>query len=231
MMNNHTEQSMGGEVPYRLFSSAQGHKKTSVDMNQIVGSKDILFICLDTLRYDAAVQEQEAGTTSVLNRYGPWEKRQAPGNFTYPSHHAMFAGFLPCDFEAKSLADREMLFFPKQIGMGKKAPDGSFGFSGSTVMEGLEKEGYETWCVGGVSFFDKRTDLGKVFPGFSKELLESFLCLSGERQHQKSGGFYSEKTVLCQRGAAAVSLSQCGCHSLSELFLSGEGFPGQLGEP
>ena len=33
-------------------------------------------------------------------------------------------------------------------------------------MEGLGKDGYDTWCVGGVSFFDKRSDIGKVFPGF-----------------------------------------------------------------
>lgn len=155
-----------GEVPFRIFASARKRKKPSVDMGQVVNCRDILFICLDTLRYDAAVCEEERGTTPVLNQYGPWEKRQAPGNFTYPSHHAMFAGFLPCAYEARNLADREMLFFPKQIGMGGKAPEGSYGFDGSTIMEGLEKEGYDTWCVGGVAFFDKRSELGKVFPGY-----------------------------------------------------------------
>ncbi len=158
-----------GEVPFRMLSSSKGRKKPTVDMNQVVGTRDILFICLDTLRYDGAVHEQEAGGTPVLNQYGPWEKRQAPGNFTYPSHHAMFAGFLPCAYEAKNLTDRELLFFPKQIGMGGRGPEGSFGFSGSTIMEGLEKEGYDTWCVGGVAFFDKRSDLGKVFPGYFKK--------------------------------------------------------------
>ena len=157
------------EVPFRIFSSGRQRRKPSVDMNQVVGRDDILFVCLDTLRYDAAVQEEADGTTPVLNQYGPWEKRQAPGNFTWPSHHAMFSGFLPCDYDAKNLSDREMLFFPRQIGMGNKAPEGAFPFSGATVMEGLEKEGYDTWCVGGVSFFDKRSDLGKVFPGYFRK--------------------------------------------------------------
>ena len=130
---------------------------------------DILLVCLDTLRYDVAAKEEAQGTTPVLNRYGFWKKCQAPGNFTWPSHHAMFAGFLPADYGAKNLADREMLFFPKQIGMGKKAPRGAYGFSGGTIMEGLEKEGYDTWCIGGVSFFDKRSDLGKVFPGYFRK--------------------------------------------------------------
>lgn len=172
-----TEHQTDQEVPFRLFGSKE-RRKPSVDMNQVVGSKDILFICLDTLRYDVAVQEEAAGTTPVLNRYGAWEKRQAPGNFTYPSHHAMFAGFLPCQYDAKNVIDRELLFFPKQIGMGKKVPEGAYGFSGSTIMEGLEKDGYDTWCVGGVAFFDKRSDLGKVFPGYFKKSYwnPSFAC-------------------------------------------------------
>lgn len=158
-----------GEVPFELFTRNLGKKQASADMNRIVGNKDILMICLDTLRYDAAVMEEKENHTPVLNQYGPWEKRQAPGNFTYPSHHAIFAGFLPCDYEAKSIADRELLFFPKQGGMGRNVPAGAYGFSGSTIMEGLEKDGYDTWCVGGVGFFDKRSDIGKVFPGYFKK--------------------------------------------------------------
>ena len=170
------------EVPAGLFSANQKGREPRVDMKQVVGSQDILMICLDTLRYDCARAEEEAGGTPVLNQYGPWEKRQAPGNFTYPSHHAIFAGFLPAPYEAKSLADREMLFFPRSIGMGRKEPKGSFAFAGATIMEGLEREGYDTWCVGGVSFFDKRSDLGKVFPGYFKKSYwnPSFGCLVKE---------------------------------------------------
>lgn len=167
-----------GEVPSRLFMPSKEKKEPSVDMEQVVGRQDILLICLDTLRYDAAAEEEAAGNTPVLSQYGPWEKCQAPGNFTYPSHHAMFAGFFPCRYGAKSLADREMLFFPAQIGMGKRVPKGAFAFSGSTIMEGLEKVGYATWCVGGVAFFDKRSDLGKVFPGYFQKSYwnPSFAC-------------------------------------------------------
>lgn len=156
----------GEDVPLALFASSRPKKSPSIDMTKVVGKKDILFICLDTLRYDVAVQEEAAGTTPVLNQYGPWEKCQAPGNFTYPSHHAMFAGFLPCRYDAKTVADRELLFFPRQIGLGNKVPEGAYGFTGSTIMEGLEADGYATWCVGGVAFFDKRSPIGKVFPGY-----------------------------------------------------------------
>ena len=94
------------EVPLGLFGVSKERKTPSVDMAQVVGKQDILFVCLDTLRYDAAVEEEEKGGTPVLNHYGSWEKCQAPGNFTYPSHHAMFAGFLPCRYDAKNVADR-----------------------------------------------------------------------------------------------------------------------------
>ena len=153
-------------------------RKTSVDMNRIIGSMDLIWICLDTLRYDIAVQEEAAGTTPVLNRYGKWQKCQAPGNFTYPSHHAMFAGFLPCGYEVKNQADRELLFYPTAIGLRRKVPDGAYAFAGSTVMEGLARDGYDTWCVGGVSFFDKRSDIGKVFPGYFQKSYwnPSFAC-------------------------------------------------------
>lgn len=138
----------------------------AVDMNKVVGRRDILFVCLDSLRYDVAVQEQERGGTPVLNQYGDWRKCQAPGNFTYPSHQAMFAGFLPIEVGIHNMKEREKLFFAEDIGMGRVAPEGAYSFSGSTWVEGLAKEGYETICIGGVSFFDKRTDIGRVMPEY-----------------------------------------------------------------
>ena len=137
-----------------------------IDMNDIVGQYNILFVCIDSLRYDVAKREEEQGGTPVLNQYGEWRECQAPGNFTYPSHQAMFAGFLPVDAGVRDMKKREKLFFSEDIGMGRKAPDGAFCFQGSTFVEGLEREGYDTYCIGGLSFFDKRTDIGKVMPAY-----------------------------------------------------------------
>lgn len=86
-----------------------------LDMNKIVGNYHILFICIDSLRFDIAYEEEKNGGTPVLNRYGNWRKCQAPGNFTYPSHQAMFAGFLPIDEEIKNMTKREKLFFSADI--------------------------------------------------------------------------------------------------------------------
>lgn len=137
-----------------------------LDMGKIVGKRNILFVCIDSLRYDVAIEEQQSGKTPVLNRYGAWRKCKAPGNFTYPSHQAMFAGFFPIEEGVLNMKKREVLFFSPDIGMGRKAPEGAFAFQGSTWVEGLGREGYETYCIGGVSFFDKRTDVGKVMPSY-----------------------------------------------------------------
>ena len=135
-------------------------------MNKIVGKSNILFLCLDSLRYDVAVIQQKAGKTPVLAEFGEWRKCHAPGNFTYPSHQAMFAGFFPVDADIKNMKQRETLFFSEDIGMGRKAPPGAYTFRGATFVQGLEREGYETYCIGGLSFFDKRTDIGKVMAQF-----------------------------------------------------------------
>lgn len=137
-----------------------------IDMNDVVGRCHILFLCFDALRYDVAHMEQESGGTPVLNQYGTWEMRQTHGNFTYPAHQAMFAGFLPVSCEITNMKDRETLFFSENIGFGRKAPSGAFSFQGATFIEGLEREGYETCGIGGVHFFDKRSPLGKVFPSY-----------------------------------------------------------------
>lgn len=151
-------------------------------MNEIVGKYNILFLCLDTLRFDVAAEEEACQGTPNLNRYGPWEKCHAPGNFTYPSHHAMFAGFLPSPAAPVPMMERDILFFPKNIGLGNHPPEGAFAFEGSTFVEGLEKVGYHTICVGGVAFFDKRSDIGRVFPSmFQKSYWNpSFACMVKE---------------------------------------------------
>lgn len=166
------------EVPFSAFRSGLGRQKSSVDMNKVVGSHDILFVCLDTLRYDAAIEEEKSGGTPVLNRYGAWEKRQSMGNFTYPSHHAIFAGFLPVSDEARSIGEQSPLFFPKSMGLGKNVPEGTYGFSSSNLVQGLNQDGYDTWCIGGVTFFDKRSEMGNVFPSFFEKSYwnPSFSC-------------------------------------------------------
>ena len=47
------------EVPFAAFRAGMDEKQCSVDMTKVVGNCDILFVCLDTLRYDAAIAEEQ----------------------------------------------------------------------------------------------------------------------------------------------------------------------------
>src|SRR5688572_20627611 len=89
-----------GLRPPRRNLNPSSHQATSsmANANQIVGSHDILFMTLDTLRWDVAEQAFDRGElphfASVLPARG-WERRHTPGTFTFAAHQAFFAGFLP----------------------------------------------------------------------------------------------------------------------------------------
>lgn len=137
-------------------------------MNQIVGSHDIVFLTLDTLRHDVAVAEERAGRTPNFSALFPggWEKRHSPGNFTYSAHHAFFAGFLPTPAEAGAPAER--LFAARFEGSETIGPNTRV-FDTDNIIAGLHECGYHSICIGGVGFFNQRTPLSKVLPGYFDE--------------------------------------------------------------
>lgn len=59
-----------------------------------------------------------------------------------------------------------MAVFPVQAGTGRIPPKGSYPFTEATFVQSLANKGYETICIGGVNFFSKRNELGRVFPGY-----------------------------------------------------------------
>ena len=142
--------------------------QSTLNMNQIVGSSHIVFITLDSLRYDVAQNALRTGQTPNLAKYLPaagWEKRHTPGNFTFPAHQAFFAGFLP---SPAAPGNYQRLFVSHFIGE-DAVGDASFRFSEANIVTGLSKQGYYTLCVGGVGFFNKLTSLGCVFPDLFNE--------------------------------------------------------------
>lgn len=191
----------------------------NMDMNRVVGTHDILMLCFDTLRYDVSKAEEAAGGTPVLNSHGGlWEKRHAPGNFTYPSHFAIFAGFLPSPAEPHSLRSRKWLFFPVQAGTGRIPPKGSYPFTEATFVQSLANKGYETICIGGVNFFSKRNELGRVFPGyFTKSYwLPIFGCTapdSTEKQIdfalKKLENYSADKRIFMYINFSAIHYPNC----------------------
>ncbi|KAA2256386.1 sulfatase-like hydrolase/transferase [Solihabitans fulvus] len=137
-------------------------------MNAVVGSHDLLLVTLDTLRYDVAVDLAERGRLPNLAAAlpgGRWERRHAPASFTYASHTAMFAGFLPTPAEP---GPHPRLFAARFEGSETTAPH-TWVFDTPDLVGGLARAGYHTVCLGGVGFFTKRGPLGSVLPGLFAE--------------------------------------------------------------
>jgi len=141
---------------------------THRDMNQFCRSHDILLLVLDTLRFDVASEEWNAGRTPNLARLLPdgWEERHSPGNFTYASHQAFFAGFLPTPSKAKANHTR---LFAAQFSGSETTGLGTKVFDAPDIVSGLRMESWRTICVGGVGFFNRQNPLSRVLPGLFEE--------------------------------------------------------------
>ncbi|NLT29092.1 MAG: sulfatase-like hydrolase/transferase [Propionibacterium sp.] len=133
----------------------------------LIGSHDIIWITVDSLRYDVARDTLAAGDTPHLAALltDGWQQRHTPGSFTLPAHQAFLAGFLPTrpgeHRPARPFAGR----FDGAVG----ARPGSFVFDEPSVPQALAARGYRTVCVGGVGFFSGRGALGGVLPGLFDE--------------------------------------------------------------
>lgn len=139
-----------------------------IDMNRVVGSHDLVFITLDTLRFDVADALMRAGETPNLARLiGPqgWERRHSPGSFTYAAHHAFFAGFLP----TPARPGRHPRLFAARFAGSETTADNTCVLDAPDIVSGLAQRGYHTLCIGGVGFFNKQTPLGCVLPNLFAE--------------------------------------------------------------
>jgi hypothetical protein len=137
-------------------------------MKHLIGNSDILFITLDTLRYDAAQQAWHAGKLKTLQRYlGPngWQKRHTPGSFTYAAHHAFFAGFLPTP-PGNGPHPR---LFAAQFAGSESTVENTFVFEQATLPQALSARNYHTICIGGTGFFNQQNELARVLPGLFSE--------------------------------------------------------------
>jgi arylsulfatase A-like enzyme len=137
-------------------------------MRPLLGSHDILFVTLDTLRYDVAAELAATGRTPNLAARlpgGAWQRRHTPASFTYAAHHAFFAGFLPTP---TGPGPHPRLFAARFPGS-ESTGDQTWVFDAPDVVTALAKAGYHTVCVGGVGFFSRNSPLGSVLPGLFKE--------------------------------------------------------------
>lgn len=132
-------------------------------MKDLIGTTDLVFITLDTLRFDAAQQAWSDGrlrTLGPLLGSGGWEKRHSPGSFTYAAHHAFFAGFLP----TPAAPGPHPRLFAAEFAGSASTVGSTFVFTEATLPEALAARGYHTICIGGTGFFNRRNRLSCVLP-------------------------------------------------------------------
>lgn len=164
--------------------------KPTWDMNAILATHDLLWIVLDSLRHDVACAALTGGETPHLAQLvGAWEERHSPATFTWAAHHAFFSGFLPTPVHNPRAA---RLFAARFVGSQTTGP-GTFAFDDAYVVTALGRRGFHTICIGGVGFFNQRTEIGRVFPALFAESHwspemgpESRTC--AERQFQLAAG-------------------------------------------
>ncbi|MEO6892548.1 MAG: STM4013/SEN3800 family hydrolase [Ktedonobacteraceae bacterium] len=139
-----------------------------ISMREIIGTHDILFVTLDTLRYDVAQDAWRAGSTPFLaSLLAPdgWEARHSPASFTYAAHQAFFAGFLPTPVEP---GIHPRLFAARFPGS-ETTTEQTYVFDAPDIVSGLAARGYRTVCIGGVGFFNKAAPLSSVLPALFQE--------------------------------------------------------------
>jgi hypothetical protein len=134
-----------------------------INVNDLIPGHDLVFITLDTLRYDVAQRCHLQGLTPNLSALiGPdgWELRHSPATFTYAAHQAFFAGFLPTP---ASPGHHPRLFAARFPGSETTSPH-TLTLDSPNIVAGLASLGYHTICIGGVGFFNMLTPLGSVLP-------------------------------------------------------------------
>jgi hypothetical protein len=139
-----------------------------INARALVGTHNILFITLDTLRYDVAYELLRAGRTPQLAAILPasgWEPRHTPGSFTYAAHHAFFAGFLPTPIAP----GRHPRLFAARFAGSETTAEQTYVFDAPDIITGLAAVGYRTVCIGGVGFFNKQNPLSNALPGLFAE--------------------------------------------------------------
>lgn len=138
------------------------------NMNDLMNHCDLLFITLDTLRYDVAQTCWEAGALPHFSAWlspNGWEQRHTPGSFTYAAHHAFFAGFLPTPAQAP----KHPRLFATRFAGSETSTHHTCVLDAPTIMEGLSARGFHTACIGGVGFFNQQTPLSRVLPSLFVE--------------------------------------------------------------
>ena len=128
-------------------------------------SESVLFISLDSCRYDTFAVAYASGRLPHLSAVAPLHKALAPSYFTYGSHAAFWMGFTPGVIGSSQpwLNPKAGKLF-RMAFAGHPGRDGVKGFrlGGSNIVDGFRHSGYLTLGSGAVDWFNTSSETGSV---------------------------------------------------------------------
>lgn len=198
----------------------RSQQSKAMEIRNLIGSHDIVFITLDTLRYDVAVQAHEQGLTPSISERLPastWEKRHSPASFTFAAHQAFFAGFLPTPTQP---GKHPRIFAADFIGS-ETTTAHTYQFEESNIVSALRSIGYHSICIGGVGFFNKRTQLGSVLPSLFDESHWTERLSVTDRDSTQHQVDLALEQVGCQSGRVFLFINVSALHQPNCIYLDG----------
>ncbi len=127
-------------------------------------SDHVLFISLDSCRFDTFISAYNDGSLPNFSNVGPLHKAKAPSYFTYGSHSAFWMGFTPGvdNNSDPCLNPKAGKIFRMAYSGSIGRDDEAFQLQGANIIEGFSNRGYKTIGSGAVDWFNPETDTGAV---------------------------------------------------------------------
>ena len=127
-------------------------------------ASNVLFITLDSCRYDTFAAAHADGAIPHLTQVGPLHCARAPSYFTCGSHAAFWMGFTPgrAELEEPMLNPKAGKLFRMAFAGHVGSEEGGFQLQGANVIEGFRRKGYRTIGSGAVDWFDPSSCTGAV---------------------------------------------------------------------
>jgi len=125
---------------------------------------DVLFISLDSCRFDTFAAALRAQVIPNLSAVGPMHRAMAPSYFTYGSHAAFWMGFTPGVLGSNQpwLNPKAGKLFRMAFAGSPGRDDEGFRLEGTNLIEGFCRLGYRTIGTAAVDWFDPSSATGAV---------------------------------------------------------------------
>ena len=129
-----------------------------------MATEDVLFITLDSCRFDTFKNSYISSKLPNLLKIAPLHQAISPSYFTFGSHAAFWMGFTPGVVGTSDpwLNPKAGKLFRMAFAGSKGNDQHGFKLEGENIIEGFRRNGYRTIGTGAVDWFNPETETGSV---------------------------------------------------------------------